>query len=41
MAAAVAATSAHGPVVLRNAQAVEKSYPGFWADFQALGGKLR
>lgn len=40
MAAAVAATFADGPVTIRNAQAVEKSYPGFWADFQALGGKL-
>ena len=41
MAAAVAATFASGPVTIRNAQAVEKSYPGFWADFQALGGKLQ
>ncbi len=39
MAAAVAAALCREPVVLHGAQAVEKSYPGFWRDFEALGGK--
>ena len=38
MAAAVAATFAAGPVTIRGAEAVEKSYPGFFQDFQTLGG---
>ena len=39
MAAAVAAGLCREPVRLTGAQAVEKSYPGFWRDFKALGGK--
>ncbi len=38
MAAAVAATACQGPVTILGAQAVEKSYPDFWQDYQALGG---
>ncbi len=38
MAAAVAAMLAQGPVTVTGAQAVEKSYPAFWADYQSLGG---
>ena len=38
MAAAVLATRASGPVRIRGAEAVEKSYPGFFEDFKALGG---
>lgn len=40
MAAAVAATICAGPVTILGAQCVEKSYPAFWEDFQALGGNL-
>lgn len=39
MAAAIAATVADGPVTLRGAQCVAKSYPAFWQDFRKLGGK--
>lgn len=38
MAAAIAATKSSGPVVITDAQAIEKSYPGFFRDFKALGG---
>ena len=40
MAAAVAGTLASQPVTILGAEAVEKSYPGFFQDFQALGGIL-
>ena len=40
MAAAVAAATADRPVRITGAEAVEKSYPGFFRDFEALGGKL-
>ena len=40
MSMAIAAGLADAPVVIEDAQAVEKSYPGFFADFQALGGVL-
>jgi len=39
MAAAVAAAHADRPVRITGAQAVEKSYPRFFSDFEALGGK--
>ncbi len=39
MAAAVAAAHADRPVRVTGAQAVEKSYPDFFRDFEALGGK--
>ena len=38
MAAAVAAAYADRPVRVTGAQAVEKSYPDFFRDFEALGG---
>jgi 3-phosphoshikimate 1-carboxyvinyltransferase len=38
MMAAIAATRANGPVKLRGADAVRKSYPNFWDDYAALGG---
>lgn len=41
MAAAVASIRANAPVTITGAQAVEKSYPGFWEDFRALGGTVR
>ena len=40
MAAAVAATAAASPVTILGAQAVAKSYPDFFRDFEALGGNL-
>lgn len=41
MMLAVAATRADGPVVIRGAEAVNKSYPRFWEDYQQLGGILQ
>lgn len=38
MAAAVAATCCQKPVVITGAEAVKKSYPGFWREYEALGG---
>ncbi len=38
MMLAVAATRCREPVTLEGAQCVEKSYPGFWEDYQSLGG---
>ncbi|MEG1500916.1 MAG: 3-phosphoshikimate 1-carboxyvinyltransferase, partial [Clostridiales bacterium] len=38
MAAAVAAASCVEPVLLADAEAVNKSYPGFFDDYQKLGG---
>lgn len=40
MMVAVAATKAAGPVLLHDARAVKKSYPNFWDDYAALGGKF-
>ena len=39
MAAAVAATRTDGDVIIRGAEAVEKSYPAFFDDYKKLGGK--
>lgn len=38
MSAAIAATVCKEPVIIRNAQAVEKSYPDFFRDYINLGG---
>ena len=38
MAAAIAATVCKDPVTVYNAEAVNKSYPGFWQDYRTLGG---
>ena len=38
MSAAIAATACQGPVTIVGAEAVNKSYPDFWKDFEALGG---
>lgn len=38
MMASIAATVASGPVTIHGAEAVSKSYPGFYDDFAALGG---
>lgn len=40
MSMAVAATIADGPVVIRGAEAVAKSYPAFYEDYEMLGGKV-
>ncbi len=39
MACAVAALCSGGEITIRNAQAVDKSYPSFFEDFISLGGK--
>ncbi|MBQ8296412.1 MAG: 3-phosphoshikimate 1-carboxyvinyltransferase [Ruminococcus sp.] len=39
MSAAIAATMADGDIIIKNAQAVEKSYPDFFRDYNNLGGK--
>ena len=41
MAAAVASSVSSGDTTLLQAEAVEKSYPGFYRDYQALGGICR
>lgn len=40
MACAVASLLAKGNITIVGAEAVNKSYPGFFADFEALGGKI-
>ena len=39
MSAAVAACLCGEPVTLEGAECVEKSYPRFWEDWQALEGR--
>lgn len=41
MSAAVAAIASGGEVIIEKAEAVNKSYPGFWKDYAALGGSVR
>lgn len=41
MALAVASIKCTGPVIITGAQAVRKSYPHFWNDFNKLGGKIK
>ena len=38
MSAAIASTIADGPIRIKNAQSVSKSYPNFWQEFSNLGG---
>ncbi len=40
MAAAVAAALCEGEVLIHGAEAVRKSYPGFFEDYEMLGGKI-
>lgn len=40
MSAAIASIIAEGTVTISGAEAVRKSYPDFWAHFEALGGKI-
>ncbi|MEG2633766.1 MAG: 3-phosphoshikimate 1-carboxyvinyltransferase, partial [Oscillospiraceae bacterium] len=39
MAAAIASIMCKESVIVKNADAVNKSYPDFWRDFNSLGGK--
>jgi len=41
MSMAIAATVADGPIVIRRAEAVAKSYPAFYEDYEALGGMVK
>jgi 3-phosphoshikimate 1-carboxyvinyltransferase len=41
MSSAIAATICAGPVVIQDAQAVNKSYPGFFDDLRSLGGTVQ
>ena len=38
--AAVAALACEAPVTVTGAECVAKSYPNFWEDYEALGGRL-
>ncbi len=40
MSAAIASTICREPVIIKNAQAVKKSYPEFFVDFEKLGGNV-
>lgn len=40
MAAAIAATFCAAPVIITGAEAVKKSYPNFWDEYQRLGGDI-
>ena len=41
MSAAVASVACREKVEIYGAQAVRKSYPGFWEDFERLGGRIQ
>ncbi|MBQ7039210.1 MAG: 3-phosphoshikimate 1-carboxyvinyltransferase [Clostridia bacterium] len=41
MMAAIIAIKCEGPVTITLAEAVKKSYPLFWEDYKALGGKIK
>jgi len=40
MSLAIAATRCENEIVLEGYEAVKKSYPNFWRDYQALGGQI-
>lgn len=40
MAMAIASIRCKNPVVIKGAESVKKSYPGFWNDFRKLGGDI-
>ncbi len=40
MSAAIAALSSEAPVIIKGAEAVNKSYPRFFEDYKSLGGKF-
>lgn len=41
MMAAIASTGCTQEVIIHGAEAVNKSYPGFWMDFASLGGRVK
>jgi 3-phosphoshikimate 1-carboxyvinyltransferase len=41
MAAAIASTRCAEPVVIRDAEAVNKSYPAFFDDLRSLGAQVQ
>jgi len=41
MSAAIASCFCENPVIIKSAQAVNKSYPRFFEDFKALGGNIK
>lgn len=41
MSAAILSTVCGGEVIIEDAQAVSKSYPAFWEDFERLGGRIK
>ena len=40
MMAAIAATRCEAPVTITGAECVKKSYPHFWEDYEAMGGRI-
>lgn len=40
MALAIASIKCDREVIIKNSEAVKKSYPGFWIDFRSLGGEI-
>jgi 3-phosphoshikimate 1-carboxyvinyltransferase len=40
MSLAIAASRCREPVILQGSESVQKSYPGFWQDLAAVGGKV-
>ena len=38
MAIAIASIKSKAPIIIRGAESVDKSYPGFFDEFNALGG---
>ena len=40
MAMAIASTRCREPLLIRGAECVSKSYPGFWEEFRRLGGSF-
>ncbi len=38
MAVAIASTKSKAPIIIKGAESVDKSYPGFFGEFNALGG---
>jgi 3-phosphoshikimate 1-carboxyvinyltransferase len=41
MMLAIAATVCEQPITVTDAECVSKSYPNFWEDYKAIGGKIQ
>ena len=41
MSMTIASIVSEGPIIIEGAEAVNKSYPGFFDDFEFLGGEYR